>query len=66
MHIEQEIWRYRLIKSQFSQLVGACGRFQGIFFIISDLQICEKLYDVGFMLCLIFTSMSFFPRYNIW
>ena len=54
IYIEQKIWGYRLVKSQFSQLVSACGRFQGNFFITSDLQTCEKLYDARFMLRLIF------------
>ena len=53
------MWGCRLIKSQFSQLVSAHGRFQGNFFIIHGLQICEKLYDVRFMLCLIFPYKVF-------
>ena len=37
------LWGCRLVKSQFSQLVSAYGRFQGNFFIMSELQICGKL-----------------------
>ena len=33
-YIEQKIWGCRLVKSQFSQLVSAYGRFQGNLFII--------------------------------
>ena len=54
-----EIWSCRLVKSQFSLLVSVYGRFQGNSFIVSDLQICEKLYDVRFMFCLIFPYQVF-------
>ena len=50
IYIEQKIWGCRLVKSQYSQLVLAYDR---------DLQICEKLYDVRFMLCLIFPYKVF-------
>ena len=58
-YIEQKIWGCRLVKRQFSQLVSAYGRFQGNLFIIRGLQICEKLYDVRLMLCLIFPYKVF-------
>ena len=58
IYSEQKIWGCRLVKSNFSQLVLACGCFQVNFSIMSDLQIFEKLYDVRFMLCLIFQVVS--------
>ena len=54
MHIEQKIWGCRLVKSHFSQLVSAYDRFQGIFFIMGNVHICEKLNEIRFMLYLIF------------
>ena len=50
---------FSLSLSQFSQLVLVYGRFQGNSFIIRDLQICEKLYDVRFMFFLIFPYKVF-------
>ena len=54
-----EVWGCRLVKSQFFELVSEYGRFQWDFFIIRDLQICKKLYEVRFMLCLIYPYKVF-------
>ena len=58
MHMLNKKWDCMLAKSQFSQIVSAYGFFQGNFF-MSDLQICEKLLDVRFMLRLIFHNKVF-------
>ena len=54
-----EVWGFRLVKSQFPQLVSAYGHFQVNSFIIRDLQICEKLYDLRYMFCSIFPDKMF-------
>ena len=59
IHIEQKIWGCRLVKSHFSQLVSAYDRFQGNFFIMGNVHICEKLHEVRFMLYLIFPYKVF-------
>ena len=45
---------FRLVKIQISLLVSAYGCIQGNVFIMTNLQIWEKLYDIRLMLCLIF------------
>ena len=59
IHIKQKIWGCRLVKSHFSQLVSAYDRFQGNFFMMGNVHICEKLYEVRFMLYLIFPYKVF-------
>ena len=59
IHIKQKIWGCRLVKSHFSKLVSAYDRFQGNFFMMGNVHICEKLYEVRFMLYLIFPYKVF-------
>ena len=59
MYIEEKLWGCWLVKCQFSQTVLAYRRFEENFFIMNDLQICEMLRDVRFMLHLIFPYKVF-------
>ena len=45
--------------SKMSSFPTAHDCFQGDSFIILDLQICETLYDLRFMFCLIFPYKEF-------